>query len=231
MGHVTFKEGRKAKLAAEIADAVAGFQPWLTVEDFDDGFRISGDFFLTGPEGPFDHFQIDILVGLEYPAFSPFVFETGGRIPRKIDRHIYEDPGCCCLNVWEEWLITATDHSFRGFLEGPVHTYFLNQWFFEKDGTWRFGDRAHGIEGVITAYAEALRIGNNLAEVRRYLRVLSQEWPKGHQLCPCGSGQKLRHCHHQEIGALHQQVTPYLAQRMLQRLKVLEETNQKALGR
>ena len=40
--------------------------------------------------------------------------------------------GDCCIMVWEEWLVLAPDTSFRGFLRGPVHDYFLNQWWFEK---------------------------------------------------------------------------------------------------
>jgi hypothetical protein len=71
----------------------------------------------------------------------------------------------------------------------------LAQWWFEKKGVWRFGERSHGAKGIVEAYADVLEVCPKAAEVLYLLRLLSQEWPKGHWQCPCGSGRLLRRCH------------------------------------
>ena len=69
------------------------------------------------------------------------------------------------------------------------------------------------------AYADALGIPHKKKDLIYHLRLLSKDWPKGHWLCPCGSGKRLRHCHRDDLMALHEKVPPQIAKRMLRRLK------------
>jgi len=141
------------------------------------------------------------------------------------DRHINPD-GDCCVTVWENWLVTTDDPSFSGFISGPLNEYFLGQYCFERTDKWPFGERAHGAPGLAEAYADALGIPNKREDLIYYLRLLSQDWPKGHWGCPCKSGRLLRHCHHQHLLDLHRRVPPIMARRMLRRLSPAR----KALG-
>src|SRR3546814_10701167 len=77
-------------------------------------------------------------------------------------------------------------------------------------GKWPFGERAHGTPGLEEAYADALGIPNRRRSLLYHLRLLSQDWPKGHWSCPCGSGKRLRHCHRDEAMAIHQRVPPHV---------------------
>lgn len=222
MGKVVIASGRLT--LAEVKAAIAFDQPRLRAAQDGHDLRVAGQYLLTengaaaNPAGPITAFEIEIVLSPRYPNVEPKVFETGGRIRRHSDRHINRD-GDCCITVWEYWLATADDRSFASFLNGPLHQFFLGQYWFEKTRKWPFGEHAHGHKGLEAAYAEALGIRNNKDDILYHLRLLSQDWPKGHWLCPCGSGRRLRHCHQDELLALHGRIPPRLARRMLRRME------------
>ena len=58
-----------------------------------------------------------------------------------------------------------------------------------------YGDRSHGAEGKLEAYRE--RYGTDNDRILAYLLFyLIEEIPyRGHSICPCGSGKKIRDCH------------------------------------
>lgn len=208
----------------EVKAAIAFDQPKLRAAPDGGDIRITGRFLLTengavaNPAGPISEFDIEIVLSPRYPDREPKVFEVGGRIPRHSDRHVNDD-GACCITVWEHWLASAADRSFASFLNGPLHQFFLGQYWFERIGKWPFGEYAHFEKGLQEAYAEALGVPNKKKDLLYHLRLLSQDWPKGHWLCPCGSGRRLRHCHRDDLMALHKKIPPRLARRMLSRLK------------
>lgn len=208
---------RHAALLSEIEAAVAELQPQLAIIKSGSEIELAGPFVLRSNEGPFDEYQVRILAFDGFPQVEPKVYETAGRIRRSPDLHVNSD-GDCCLTVWEEWLVVASGTSFGDFLSGPVHEYFLNQWWFARTGRWRFGQRSHGARGIVEAYADVLGIQPIQRDVIYYLRLLSKDWPKGHWCCPCGCGIKLRNCHREELKKLHRSVRPKMASRMLRRL-------------
>jgi hypothetical protein len=207
----------------EVRAAIAFDQPKLRASVEGAHIRVEGSYLVfekdvvAAPAGPITAFDIRMELPAAYPRLEPKVFEVGGRIPRKADRHINPD-GDCCVTVWEHWLATAQDRSVAGYFGGPLHEYFLGQFWFEKTGRWPFGERAHGTPGLEEAYADALGIPNKRKRLLYHLRLLSQEWPKGHWPCPCGSGDRLRHCHADQMMAMHRRIPPEIARRMLARL-------------
>lgn len=215
-----WQRGRFAALATETEEAISQCQPLLRVAQCEPLIAVEGSFVLFSSDGPFDQWQTRIEIDSRYPRIEPVVFETGDRIPRHIDRHVYPSNGACCTGVWEHWLASAPDLSIRGFLVGPVHEFFLSQWWFERNGKWRFGDWSHGAPGLIVAYAETMGVSSDARVVLAYLELLAQEWPKGHWLCPCGSGVQLRRCHAEQLNEMHSRIPPRLARQMLHRLRV-----------
>jgi len=100
----------------------------------------------------------------------------------------------------------------------------------EAGGDWPSGERTHGIEGLIAAYAEYLAIEPELASVRRHLACLAADKPKGHWLCPCGSERRLRDCCRDRIQALHSNIPPEIAQIMLDALTQLGRAHDQHAG-
>lgn len=160
--------------------------------------------------GPFDvmhdgqllgRFLIEVHFESETSATAHAIIETGGRIPRELDRHINTN-GTCCIGVHGEWEFTSADTSFGAFLTGPVRDFFLSQLHFEAHGVWPFDQRAHGLPGMIESYAELLGVGNDEDIVADTLAYLRLEETKGHWHCPCGSGAPLRRCCRARLAAL-----------------------------
>ena len=209
---------------AEVKAAIAFDQPRLSAVRDGANIVVRGNYLLfengviANPAGPISEFEIEMVVSERFAKREPKVFEVGGRIPRIADRHVNDD-GDCCITVWENWLVCAGDHSFAAFLNGPVNEFFLGQYSFETTGKWPFGERPHGPKGLEEAYADALGITHKKKDLIYHLRLLSQDWPKGHWRCPCSSGKILRHCHRDEMMVLHKRVSPRLARRMLRRLE------------
>ena len=159
---------------------------------------------------PGDRYSIEILFLNDYPLTLPQVRETGGRIPRTSDRHVNPHDGTACLCIPDEWFIQRPDESFLTFLCGPVYNYFLSQKSFETFGEWPLSERRHGNDGLLDFYQENLGTKDPHA-IRKYLEYLLQPTVKGHWDCPCGSGNRIRNCHRQQINALRGKIPPHVA--------------------
>ena len=207
------------ELFTQVAKAVEAHQPELNVSISKDIIILNGPFVVSGPKGPFDCYEVRVDVLANFPRNEPIVLETGGRIPKLVDRHVFPEPGNCCLGVWEEWLLTAPDHSFETFLTGCLHDYFVSQSWFEAEGEWPYDERPHGEEGIIESYAEMLGVGEDIGVIADHLKLLSRAKGKGHARCPCGSGLRLRNCHMDRIAELSRRICPTMAKRMLTRIK------------
>lgn len=167
-----------------------------------------------------DRFLIEFILLRHFPKNVPLVREMGGRIPKIADRHVYEGDALCLFLPEERAKYWPEGSSFLDFLTGPVNDFFLSQLYFERHGKWSFGERRHGALGIIDYYAEELGT-NNLQVIARCLEYLSAPQPKGHWLCFCGSGKKLRHCHFGKISELHQKIQPAIAANSLTYIRQL----------
>jgi len=207
-----------AELWDDFSASVSAHQPELKMRTFDGSIVLEGNLIVSGPMGPFDTYEIRVVVMMGFPWREPIVFETANRIPRIADRHISEGNGDCCLGVWEEWLLRSKNHSAAAFINGPLHDYFLSQSWFETKGVWPFDDRSHGSLGILESYCDILDLDLDRKVAMAYLRTLSRGRVKGHVLCPCGSGLRLRNCHSSKLESLRLLIRPHMAKRMFDRL-------------
>lgn len=204
----------------EVEHALAFVQPGLHLNETPDAVIANGEYVVTdGPhaDGPIKCFSITIEFPKTYPLDEPRVFETDGAIERCIDRHMYNN-GRCCTCVWEEWLAQAKDTSVKSFCDGPLRDFFIGQVIFEQTGQWPFGERAHGVEGIVEAAAAVLEREVDQAAALSYLQVLSAPVVKGHWPCPCGSNEKLRKCCRDDVMLLRERIDRIDADRLRRKL-------------
>lgn len=202
----------------ELEADVSFFQPKLSVKKYRKDFVLSGKFVVSdgaSEDGPLAEFDVAIFVPSEFPDIEPTVWETAGKLPKDIDRHTYAETACCTC-VWEEWLAQNPAPTFRAYLEGPVYNFFLSQLYFEEFAEWPFGERKHGIDGIVQAASNILDLQElTLDAAITYMRVLSASQLKGHFDCPCGSGSKLRSCHLNKLAELRARLAPEIALKFL----------------
>lgn len=207
-------------LRKEVAEAIQRLQPALDIVAEQPGvLQVAGTFVLKHDAEVFDTYGVSIHVFDGFPEDEPHVYETSGRIPRKEHRHINERNGSACVGVWEEWLARSSDVSFGAYLSGPVWDFFTSQTIFEATGKWPWGERQHGLPGVVEAYADVLGIEPRQEMVLRYLHILDAMRIEGHRACPCGSGANVWRCHREQLNDLRARIPRRLIRKMLARIR------------
>lgn len=144
--------------------------------------------------GIIDQYTIEVELPRNYPKGTPIVRELNNKIPKVIDRHINPDGALCLFIPDEKWKYYPDGKSIVDFIKGPVNSYLLSQSYFEQTGKYLFGERPHGAKGILEFYGEILQI-NDVDIIKTFIAYLSKPRAKGHWLCYCKSGKKLRNCH------------------------------------
>src|SRR5437867_1232116 len=212
-----FSNGTPEARAGELQRALETKYPDLTVSCAETKILIRGAFPVMHEGNVLDRYQIEIEWSdsdIEVPPLR----ETGGRIPWTADRHMAQG-GMVCLFVPEEWLIRPREgRTVIHYLDGPVRNYFLWQCLYERGKSPEWGERSHGILGLIEAYGDMTgMIGE--AAVKRCLVYLSRDQLKGHWICPCGSGKRVRCCHAEHLRDLRRRIPRFIAKLALKRFR------------
>ncbi len=216
------RTSKQQALLVDVETQLGDYYPSLYLTNAGSYPVIRGPFPVRLDQTVIDKFLIEIILLRHFPKDVPLVREMGGRIPKTIDRHVYEGDALCLFLPEERVKYWPEGSSFLDFLRGPVNDFFLSQLYFEQHSEWPFGERRHGALGIIDYYAEELGT-TNLQVIAKCLEYLSAPQPKGHWLCFCGSGRKMRQCHFRKISELHQKIQPAIAANSLIYVKRLVE--------
>ncbi len=133
-----------------------------------------------------DMFAISILIMPDYPESIPLVREIGGRtvklfetnkarIKDILNLHVFPAlSNAACLGALNELRHKFPIGSrFDIFITELVVPYFYGLSFFEKKGYWPWGERSHGINGLLEANSEIRNITRN--ELLDFLNQLRRQ--------------------------------------------------------
>lgn len=171
--------------------------PQFIVVNENEGFLLSGLYHLFKEHNGIyieDFFYLKIFVSAP-PNYGliPIVYEDG-RIGDF--QHKYLD-NSLCLGIPLEILafLKKTRFNLVLFFERYIIPYLYNAIYFEIYRNMPFGEWAHGINGYLEFFKEIFKIKSdeNTKSFINYL--LAHKYYKGHNLCPCNSGLKIRECH------------------------------------
>lgn len=193
--------------------------PSLHAEICDGHVVVRGVFTVVHDHVELERYLLELLLADDHPCSAPLVWEIGNRIPRSRDRHVNPTDGTLCLGLPEEiWKIGSEGFELSTYLEGPVRTFLIGNSLFERGEKWPHGEWAHGASGICQFYGEKIGFSDP-ATVCQLLEMLSKRRIKGHWLCPCGSGRKLRKCHVAQVMQLHRTLPPSAIKYSLQKLR------------
>lgn len=118
--------------------------------------------------------------------------------------HLYTDNTCCLGLTHEIISIWGSKQSAQEFFDNVVDIFLINLLAFRRNGKCATDERPHAEVGICDYYKNLF--GMTAAECLNSLPYLFQkvsrsEFAKGHNLCPCGSNKKLRHCHGEQINS------------------------------
>lgn len=161
-------------------------------------FEASAD----GLETISESFEIELIVPNDFPESLPRVRETGGRI--EADYKHRNPSGTLCLAVpIEQRRIFFEQPTLLGFVNRLVIPYLYGYCFFKKHGRHPFDEAEHGHEGILRHYIDTLCLRDDLAALGVVCFLLEHGY-RGHHVCPCGSGLKVRTCHGRALLQLRQ---------------------------
>jgi hypothetical protein len=168
-------------------------------------------------------YTVSLKIPRNYPTGIPTLWINRNEIPWIPDRHVNQNTGEACLCVRSEYrLHWPSGSDLCAFIDRLVRPYFAAQFFYDTHGVWpKSGARSHGKDGIIEAYREfTAPLGDDsMQTIERLMRLLARKGdPKGHELCPCGSGLRLRKCHFEVFQRLRSTIAPEHAEADLKTL-------------
>jgi len=153
-----------------------------------------------------DEFEVEIIFPITGTDYVPTAKETGGRIPRDFDFHVYPDGTMCLGAPFEIRRKYKQDPSLRAFINHLLIPFLYSFSFKEKHGYMPFGELSHGGKGIAEYYRELFETDSDLA-VLELLKIIAEDNYRGHMRCPCESGERLRNCHGKQIREIKDQQT------------------------
>lgn len=164
---------------------------------FIDRLKLIGYLTFSAKAGEFeeikDGYSIEIIFPNDYPNSLPSVRSTDGRIPLVF--HTNPDNTLCLGTYIEQYLIFEQKKNIENFIDSILIPFLYNFSYKEKHKRLPLEERDHGSAGIEEYYFQRYGIrGKNIVE--NFLRyAFSKTSYRGHNLCPCGSGKRVRDCH------------------------------------
>ncbi|QNF34414.1 SEC-C domain-containing protein [Adhaeribacter swui] len=179
-------------------DEVIVKYPKLKIIESEGQSIIKGEIDIVDSYGKYwTSYEIEIRYSPKFPNRFPILHETGGKIPKIGDWHVYEDSKACCLKIPPEEIIRCKNGiSVLEFIEEEVIPYFFNQTHRMEVGYYVNGEYSHGAKGIYEYYSKILGTSGNIKLTIKMLRFIAlKSEPKRTSLCFCGSSNKYRKCH------------------------------------
>lgn len=143
-----------------------------------------------------DQYSIRIEVPHEFPQRLPETVETSGRVPRTFHTN---DGKYLCLEVPAKIKATLKRNpTLIHYVDEYVVPYLFGYSHYVRTGKLPFGERSHGQKGKLEHYHEMFQTKDTVI-ILSYLRMLAKGRYRGHRLCYCGSGKRLRNCHKRKM--------------------------------
>jgi hypothetical protein len=156
-----------------------------------------------------ESYDIEIHYRHGYPQRYPVLFETGGKIPKISDWHVFEDTYACCVNVEPAEIIRCVNGiTLNEYIQEEVIPYLFNQTHRRVEGFYVNGEYDHGAAGLYQFYSKVLCTEGDIEKtIRLMLAVAHDLRPSDTYRCICGSNKRFIDCHENAYGTLQRMGT------------------------
>lgn len=169
------------------------------IDESETELRLGGSFTVHKEYGNFqvfDDYAIEIVIPIASSKL-PYVIDTQKRINPTY--HHYYTNGKLCLETDVKILADFADgFDLLRWMDKYVEAYYFTYEYYTRYGEFPYGERSHGLDGVLESYQELLD-ANDAQEAYDIMQFVIVNRYRGHFLCPCKSGKKLRNCHGEKM--------------------------------
>lgn len=142
-------------------------------------------------------FELEITVSDDFPNTLPVVRELTEKIDREYP-HLYSNGQFCLASNMELKIYFSKWRNISKFIDDYVIPYLYTYRYYEEYGVYPYGERSHGMMGDLEYLKELFQV-DDWGKVLEIMIFISKSNYRGHLLCPCQSGKKLRNCHGETI--------------------------------
>lgn len=182
-------------LKSQIADLIAQYPKLTITEANSKQICLCGDIEIFRTAEGFtlkNAYNVEIIIPLN-DTDLPIIRDVGNAVDFSYP-HRYSDGGLCLetdttirMHFIENFILTS-------WMIEYVEPYFFSYEFYTRFGYFPFGERKHGIDGMLQAYQDLFNEPDISITCKLMLYASSQKY-RGHVFCPCGSGKRVRKCH------------------------------------
>lgn len=153
-------------------------------------------------------------VRLEYPREFPkkplHVFDHNKIFRPSLDGHLFSTHELC-LTLTERGEFSLGTETLTEEVLGAALVWLHKRRLFDRTGTWPGPAERHGINAIIDLLVERSVVSSTTAITTWLLAHASTPagYPREPDIyapCPCGSGQRLRFCHQEELNLIFQRL-------------------------
>lgn len=109
--------------------------------------------------------------------------------------HLNSDKSFCLGVLLDNYLKMQHNPTILNFFNLLVDPYLYSFEYLKEFGIMPFGERKHGLDGVLEFYREYFHENDVLKCIKLLQFIVKNDRYRGHHLCPCGSGFTTRKCH------------------------------------
>ena len=149
-------------------------------------------------------FDLRFQFPASYPKFIPVVFEDSGLIPHCYHRN--EHSSLCLGTAAELYVVFTKSPCLATFINEILNPYLYRWLTLQATGEVPWGDRSHGLAGVFEGYYRLLNMSTPIQVYHALFYILGHRDFRTNQLCPCGSGKKIKTCHRKQFELLASRV-------------------------
>ncbi|MGF7012327.1 hypothetical protein M2145_001035 [Lachnospiraceae bacterium PF1-21] len=140
-----------------------------------------------------DTYEIEITIPQLFPKHNPMIKELSGKVKDSY-HHLYSNKQFCLASNLELRIFFSKSVDLSLFINMFVIPYLYSYKYFETYGVLPYGERSHGVLGDLEFIKDKMHL-ESFDGVIGVIRFVMDHPYRGHFLCPCGSGKKLRLCH------------------------------------
>lgn len=170
--------------------------PMLDISKCEDDYIFSGEFILNHVYDEIrmtGKFDLEIVVPGDFSLAFPRVRELSNCIDEDYP-HQYTNGQFCLASDLELRMFFSQDTDICSFIEKYVIPYLYTYRFYEEYGVYPYGERSHGTMGNLEYLQDLFQV-DDWKQVLDFMLFVVQSSYRGHLLCPCGSGKRIRNCH------------------------------------